>query len=261
VNDWITSDPAQRRNKGSHRRDQPSSLGQRVTFRTPPHLVTALSRIRLGSAFNPYADRCPEHDRYDAAHIRRRNLVRYLKGALDVRVDTMWIARDVGYRSGRRTGLPITDELRLERAAAMMGGVDLDRATLGPAIAERTSTVVWDMLGLIGEPILLWNAFPLHLHEAKNPFSNRGHTRAEPGGDVAAHPGADRNGTSEENRGDRQGRRGGAGRGRRAGARRAAPEPRLTARVRRWHRRSLRGRPQLIVGDSRSATHLIGSNP
>ena len=61
----------------------------------------------------------------------------------------------------------------------MMGGVQLDRATLGPPVAERTWTVVWDMLGRIGEPILLRNAFPLHAHEASNPLSNRDHTRAE----------------------------------------------------------------------------------
>jgi hypothetical protein len=35
------------------------------------------------------------------------------------------------------------------------------------------------MLGRIGEPILLWNAFPLHPHEAGNALSIRGHTRAE----------------------------------------------------------------------------------
>ena len=126
--------------------------------------------------FNPYSDHCREHDRYDAPRIRRRNLIRYLEGALDVRVYTMWVARDLGYRSGRRTGIPITDELRLERAAAMMGGVHLDRATLGPPLAERTSTLVWEMLDRIGEPILLWNAFPLHPHEASDPLSNRGHT-------------------------------------------------------------------------------------
>ena len=91
----------------------------------------------------------------------------------------MWIARDLGYRSGRRTGIPITDELHLARAAAMMGGVQLNRATLGPPVAERTSTVVWRMLARIGDPILLWNAFPLHPHEPKDPLSNRGHTRAE----------------------------------------------------------------------------------
>jgi hypothetical protein len=84
-------------------------------IKTPASLVAALSRILLRSVFNPYADRCPQHDRHDAARIRRRNLIRYLEGALDVGVDTMWIARDLGYRSGRRTGIPITDERRLGR--------------------------------------------------------------------------------------------------------------------------------------------------
>jgi len=150
-----------------------------LALKTPQSFVAALSRIRLRSVFNPYADRCPEYDRHDAARIRRRNLVRYLEGALETNVDTMWIARDLGYRSGRRTGIPITDELHLARAAATMGGVQLNRATLGPPVAERTSTVVWRMLARIGDPILLWNAFPLHPHEAGKPLSNRGHTRAE----------------------------------------------------------------------------------
>jgi len=35
------------------------------------------------------------------------------------------------------------------------------------------------MLGRVGEAVLLWNAFPLHPHEAGNALSNRGHTRAE----------------------------------------------------------------------------------
>ena len=122
-----------------------------LALKTPQSFVAALSRIRLRSVFNPYADRCPEYDRHDAARIRRRNLVRYLEGALETNVDTMWIARDLGYRSGRRTGIPITDELHLARAAAI-GGVQLNRATLGPPVAERTSTVVWGMLARIGDP-------------------------------------------------------------------------------------------------------------
>jgi len=148
-------------------------------LKTPTSFVAALSRIQLRSVFNPYQDRCGEYDRHDAARVRRRNLVRYLEAALDTRVDTMWIARDLGYRSGRRTGIPITDEIRLEQAGALFGGIQLDRATLGPPCAERTSTVVWTMLDQIAEPILLWNAFPLHPHEPRNPLSNRGHTRAE----------------------------------------------------------------------------------
>jgi len=94
-------------------------------LQTPQSLVIALSRTRLRSVFNPYADRCTEYDRHDAARIRRRNLVRYLEAALEARVETMWIARDLGYRSGRRTGIPITDQIRLEQAGALFGGIQL----------------------------------------------------------------------------------------------------------------------------------------
>jgi hypothetical protein len=163
----------------SHGRAARLRVARDVALTTPASLVAALSRIQLGSVFNPYADRCPEHDRHDAARIRRRNLVRYLEGALDVRVETMWIARDLGYRSGRRIGIPITDEFHLEQAGAMIGGAHLGRATLGPPVAERTSTAVWVVLARIGEPTLLWNAFPLHPHEAGRPLSNRCHIGAE----------------------------------------------------------------------------------
>jgi uracil-DNA glycosylase len=111
--------------------------------------------------------------------VRRRNLVRCLDAALAEHVDTIWIARDLGYRGGRRTGVPLTDEVHLDRAAALMGGIELDRATRGPAVAERTAAVVWSVLSRIGEPAVLWNIFPLHPHEPADPFSNRCHTRSE----------------------------------------------------------------------------------
>ena len=94
-------------------------------------------------------------------------------------VDTIWIARDLGYRGGRRTGVPLTDEVHLGQAAELMGGIALHRATRGPVVAERTAAIVWSMLTQIGEPAVLWNIFPLHPHEADDPFSNRCHTRAE----------------------------------------------------------------------------------
>ena len=46
-------------------------------------------------------------------------------------------------------------------------------------IAERTAAIVWSVLTRIGEPSVLWNIFPLHPHEANDPFSNRCHTKAE----------------------------------------------------------------------------------
>jgi hypothetical protein len=146
---------------------------------TPKSFAAALAQTRLPSVFNPYVDCCPIHDRPDAARVRKRNLVRCLEAALAPRVDTIWIARDLGYRGGRRTGVPLTDEIHLSQAGVLMGGIALDRATRGPVVAERTAAIVWSVLSRIGEPAVLWNIFPLHPHEPDDPFSNRCHTRAE----------------------------------------------------------------------------------
>ena len=146
---------------------------------TPEAFVQDLSEIRLDAVFNPYGQRCGVHDRPDAAARRRANLTAFLDAALDLRVETMWIARDLGYRGGRRTGLPLTDEIRLPHMSALFGNIALARATHGPALGERTASVVWRMLGRIGRPVFLWNIFPLHPHEPGDPLSNRCHGRGE----------------------------------------------------------------------------------
>lgn len=143
---------------------------------SPKDFVDALAAIRLPTVFNPYGDRCTVHDRVDAATRRRRNLESYITAALAHRVDTMWIARDLGYRGGRRTGIPLTDEIHLDRISSLLGGISLKRATRGPAFAERTAAVVWEALSRINQPVILWNIFPLHPHVLDNPFSNRIHT-------------------------------------------------------------------------------------
>lgn len=148
-------------------------------MKTPKTFVAALARTQLESVFNPYSDQCPKHDRADAPSLRRRNLEACLEAAIDARVDTVWIARDLGYRGGRRTGVPLTDEVHLADAGTLLGGIDLQRATEGPVVAERTAAIVWRVLMTIAEPAVLWNVFPLHPHEAGDPFSNRCHTRAE----------------------------------------------------------------------------------
>lgn len=146
---------------------------------TPKNFVSALAAANLPSVFNPWRDRCTIHDRRDAAARRRANLEGVIAAALDASVETIWIARDLGYRGGRRTGVPLTDEVHLTHAAALMGGIALERATEGPAIAERTAAIVWQVLSRIGQPVMLWNVFPFHPHEANDPMSNRCHTRAE----------------------------------------------------------------------------------
>lgn len=146
---------------------------------TPDQFVRALASTHLPAVFNPWGELCEMHDLQGAAETRRNNFARFLQGSLDAGVKTMWIARDLGYRGGRRTGIPLTDEVHLGSAGALLGGIDLDRATEGPVVAERTAAVIWRVLSRIGEPVMLWNVFPFHPHVDGDPMSNRCHTRQE----------------------------------------------------------------------------------
>ena len=146
---------------------------------TPQDFVHRLAEIRMPLVFNPYRDVCPIHDLPDAPVIRQRNLVQWIDAAMAQRADTVWVARDLGYRGGRRTGLPLTDEAHLTDAADLMGGITLSRATKGAAVAERTAAVIWKMLAGIGQPQVLWNIFPFHPHDPGGILSNRCHTKKE----------------------------------------------------------------------------------
>ncbi|PDT35656.1 uracil-DNA glycosylase [Rhizobium sp. M10] len=141
--------------------------------------VQELASYRFENAFNPYADACPDFDTDESPAIRRRNLEAVLDAAIDRGVHSFWIARDLGYRGGRRTGLALTDELHLDWHADLLGTEPLRRATKGPPVAERTASVVWQMLKSIEQPIFLWNVFPFHPHAAGEPMTNRCHTRSE----------------------------------------------------------------------------------
>ena len=146
---------------------------------TPSKFLAALAQIRLPGVFNPYADCCDVFDRADAAHRRRKNLEAFLEASLDCHVKTIWIARDLGYRGGRRTGVPLTDDVHLALVGQLLGGIELKRATKGPVVAERTAAIVWKVLARIHQPAVLWNVFPYHPHELDDQFSNRAHTAAE----------------------------------------------------------------------------------
>ena len=146
---------------------------------TPSAFVHALSEIHLDGVFNPYNKRCMEYDLSNAVHIRRDNLLAIIDAALSESIDSIWIARDLGHRGGRRTGLPLTDEMHLSTYAQIYNGLTLRRATKGPIMAERTAAIVWNVLTQIDLPIFLWNVFPLHPFEPNNPLSNRRHTRTE----------------------------------------------------------------------------------
>jgi hypothetical protein len=147
--------------------------------RSAQRFVRRLADRKFEGVFNPYSDACIDHDGEDAPAIRRRNLVLVLEAALRSGVESVWIARDLGYRGGRRTGLALTDEMHLAAHSDLYGCLPLARATRGPAVAERTATVIWQVLRGLDRPVFLWNVFPFHPHEPGDPMSNRCHTRAE----------------------------------------------------------------------------------
>jgi len=146
---------------------------------TPDAFLAELARLQLDAVFNPYSDRCPDHDLPGSHLCRRRNLEAALRAAWSMQGGSVWVARDLGYRGGRRTGLPLTDEVHLAQFSAAWGDLPLHKATVGPPMAERTAAVIWGMLRRVGQPVFLWNVFPLHPHDAGDPMSNRAHTTAE----------------------------------------------------------------------------------
>jgi len=146
---------------------------------TPASFIDRLGEIQLDAVFNPYSDKCDLYDRADAPRRRRANLKACLDASLTKEIDSVWIARDLGYRGGRRTGLPLTDEIHLDDFSQVFGGLSLSRATKGPPVAERTAAIIWQVLNKIEQPVFLWNIFPLHPFEPGEPMTNRCHTRAE----------------------------------------------------------------------------------
>jgi hypothetical protein len=145
---------------------------------TSDDFIDALTGLRSRYAFNPYTDACEIHDATEAPAIRRSNLRFVLEAATATGVDSIWIARDLGYRGGRRTGLALTDEAHLAAHAMLYGRLPLAKATRGPIVAELTAKVVWAALKQVGRPVFLWNVFPLHPYVPGDPMSNRPHTRA-----------------------------------------------------------------------------------
>ncbi|MGX8008383.1 uracil-DNA glycosylase [Mesorhizobium sp. ORM8.1] len=145
----------------------------------PSSFVETLARLRFKDTFNPYSEGCTAFDQDDAPLIRQRNLKLVIDAALAASVDSLWIARDLGYRGGRRTGLALTDEAHLSDHSDLYGDLPLVRATKGPVVVERTATVIWQMVKRINRPVFFWNVFPLHPHEPHDPLTNRCHTRAE----------------------------------------------------------------------------------
>ena len=141
--------------------------------------LDALANSELPNVFNPYKDRCDECDKADAPENRLAVLERLIFRAAREPVDAIWIARDLGYRGGRRTGLALTDDFHYSAHLARWSLAPPFHLNGDDLVKERTATIVWDELTQIEASVFLWNVFPFHPHEPDNSFSNRPHTRSE----------------------------------------------------------------------------------
>ena len=144
----------------------------------PAHFVEQLRGLSPENTFNPYSSRCPVYDLSDAPRRRSQILLSLLNAALDRDIDSLWIGRDLGYRGGRRTGLPLTDDVHFHKHVERWG-LSFERPTRSQVVAERTAAIVWRILSQIERSVFLWNVFPLHPHEPDSPFSNRPHNPTE----------------------------------------------------------------------------------
>ncbi len=144
----------------------------------PACFVEQLKELSFDNTFNPYTSLCPVYDLGDAPQRRSQILLSLLDAASNQDIDSVWIGRDLGHRGGRRTGLPLTDDVHFEMHLSRWG-LSFERPTQRQVVAERTAAIVWGVLSRIDKSVFLWNVFPLHPHEPGSPFSNRPHNSIE----------------------------------------------------------------------------------
>lgn len=127
--------------------------------------------------FNPWTTRC-EQDLEQQAPARRRAR---LGAHLDCDARLLLVGEAVGYQGGRYSGIAFTSERLLGEGQVPRIGPTVRLTQRSRPFSEPSATIVWRELRnlRLESHTVLWNALPLHPHEAGRPWSNRTPTRAE----------------------------------------------------------------------------------
>lgn len=141
-------------------------------------ILDTLEQFQFENTFNPWFERCAVYDSEGAPELRRRCLFDILQRAAVTELDAIWVGQDLGHRGGRRTGLALTDDIHFFDHLKRWE-IESPRPTFGEPVAERTASVIWEILLRVQVPIFLWNVFPLHPYRGGDPFSNRAHNAYE----------------------------------------------------------------------------------
>lgn len=141
-------------------------------------ILDALEQFQFENTFNPWFESCSVYDSEGAPELRRHYLFEMLERAAATELDALWVGRDLGYRGGRRTGLALTDDIHFFDHLNRWE-IESPRPTSGEPVAEKTASVIWQILLRVQVPVFLWNVFPLHPYCDGDQFSNRTHNAHE----------------------------------------------------------------------------------
>jgi hypothetical protein len=136
-------------------------------------VIAALLRAPPG-VFNQYCQVDPDLDRPDGAERRLANLGRYLE--LFGAARYLLVGEAVGFKAGRFSGVPFTDEARLVGPAPLAwaqaaGGFQRSSREDQPLRREASAGLVWRALGERRD-VALWNVVPWHPAGRRGPLSN-----------------------------------------------------------------------------------------
>jgi hypothetical protein len=147
-----------------------------------PSIESFLNKLGLfqqDMVFNPWANNCPRSDGVDSYRVRIENLRSVLYACATSQDVDLWIGRDLGWRGGRRTGVPLVDELSLISYGRSIDVLSLAKATIDAPMKERTATEIELARSRISRKLFFWNVFPFHPHKKYASLTNRTHTRDE----------------------------------------------------------------------------------